>query len=125
MKATNIKWDVDTDDLLAEIDSMSVEDIANILNIPAEQYNSMSTKNQQEYFLNYMHQNSDVYACFLEDFFGLPQEVEIPENLAKQYGEDNSAEDISDWMSDTYECCHGGFEIDEELEKDDDEIEKQ
>lgn len=125
MKATNIKWDVDTDDLLAEVDNMPVEDIANILNISTEQYNSMSTKNQQEYFLNYIHQNSDAYACFLEDYLGLPQEVEIPESLAEQYGEDNFTEDISDWISDTYEFCHAGFDIVEEFEKDIEETEKE
>lgn len=125
MKATNIKWDVDTEDILAEVDNMSIDKIANIMGIPTDYFNAMTEEEQHNYVLDYVHHTPTSYASFLEDFFNLPQEVEIPESLAKQYGEDNFAEDISDWLSDTYEYCHGGFEIDEELEKDEDEIEKQ
>ena len=124
MKAKNIKWDVDTEDILAEVDNMSIEKIANIVGVSEDYFDSMTEEEQHDYILDYMHHTPTSYAGFLEDFFNLPQEVEIPENLAKQYDKDNFAEDISDWLSDTYEFCHGGFEIDEELEKDTDEIEK-
>lgn len=39
----------------------------------------------------------------------LPTEVEIPSYLITD--EDDSLEDISDWLSDEYGFCHNGFEL--------------
>lgn len=39
----------------------------------------------------------------------LPTEVEIPSYLVTD--EDDSLEDISDWLSDEYGFCHDGFEL--------------
>lgn len=39
----------------------------------------------------------------------LPTEVEIPSYLITD--EDDSLEDISDWLSDEYEFCHFGFDL--------------
>ena len=39
----------------------------------------------------------------------LPTEVEIPSYLITD--EDDSLEDISDWLSDEYGFCHDGFEL--------------
>ena len=125
MKAKNIEWDVGAEDILTEVDNMSIDKISNLMGISTDYFNAMTEKEQHDYVLDYVYHTPTFYAKFLKDFFNLPQEVEIPESLAKQYSEDNYAEEISDWLSDTYEVCHGGFEIDEELEKDDSEIEKQ
>ena len=43
---------------------------------------------------------------------GLPNEIEIPEELNKP-DDDYYYEDISDWLSDTYGFCHNGFEIED------------
>ena len=50
----------------------------------------------------------------------LPQEVEVPSKLSEEnytedgeFDEDTMWDDISDWLSDTYGFCHGGFEIEE------------
>lgn len=57
--------------------------------------------------------NQDVF-----DF--LPQEVEVPSKFSEEnytedgkFDEDTMWDDISDWLSDTYGFCHGGFEIEE------------
>lgn len=39
----------------------------------------------------------------------LPTEVEIPSYLITD--EDDSLEDISDWLSDEYGFCHFGFDL--------------
>lgn len=55
----------------------------------------------------------------------LPQEVTLPEQFSKENYLDESGkfgeceknlmlEDISDWLSDEYGFCHGGFELSEE-----------
>lgn len=62
-----------------------------------------------------------------EVFDSLPQEVSLPEKFSKNnyadedrnFGEveDNEMkEDISDWLSDEYGFCHGGFTLSEETE---------
>ena len=40
----------------------------------------------------------------------LPTEVEIPSYLITD-NEDDSLDDISDWLSDEYGFCHDGFEL--------------
>lgn len=56
-----------------------------------------------------------------EVFDSLPQEVEVPFRFSKEnytedgeFDEDTMLDDISDWLSDTYGFCHGGFEVEEE-----------
>ena len=60
-----------------------------------------------------------------EVFNSLPQEVVLPEEFSKEnyldengnfgeYEKDLMLEDISDWLSDEYGFCHGGFELSEE-----------
>lgn len=56
-----------------------------------------------------------------EVFDFLPQEVEVPSRFSEgnymengEINEDAMWDDISDWMSDAYGFCHGGFEVEEE-----------
>lgn len=57
-------------------------------------------------------------------FDSLPQEVILPDKFSKEnyvdengnFGEAEKIEmldDVSDWLSDEYEFCHDGFEIEE------------
>ena len=55
-----------------------------------------------------------------EVFDSLPQEVEVPSRFSEEnymeggeLNEDAMWDDISDWLSDTYEFCHGGFEVED------------
>lgn len=41
----------------------------------------------------------------------LPTEVEIPSYIIDSAEDDDIEEMISDWLSDTYEFCHNGFDI--------------
>ena len=50
----------------------------------------------------------------------LPQEVEVPSKFSEEnytedgeFDEDVMWDDISDWLSDTYGFCHGGFDVEE------------
>ena len=48
-----------------------------------------------------------------EVFAELPQKIILPKEFNKKYYKSNAEriEAISDWLSDTYEFCHNGFEI--------------
>lgn len=55
-----------------------------------------------------------------EAFDSLPQSVELPERFNKEnYIEDGECDedalldDVSDWLSDTYEFCHAEFDVEE------------
>lgn len=65
--------------------------------------------------------NKDMTVCNIawdtdddpEVFAELPQEIILPKEFSKEHYKDNTEriEAISDWLSDTYEFCHNGFEI--------------
>lgn len=54
-----------------------------------------------------------------EVFATLPQEIDVPEYFLEkknfeidgEYDEDEMLDQLSDWISDEYGFCHGGFDI--------------
>ena len=55
-----------------------------------------------------------------EEVFGtLPQEIDVPEYFLEkknfevdgEYSRDEMLDQLSDWISDEYGFCHGGFDV--------------
>ena len=91
---------------MKKLDDMSCQKAATALNIPVETYANMTTSERHDYAYDLFHR----CPTELHEFMGLPDEVEIPEEFNKP-SDDCFPEDISDWLSDEYGFCHGGFEI--------------
>ena len=103
MKAIEIQWDFDMDEVFAKLDETKPAEAAEFLGVPADRYDRMTTEERHDYAY-------DVFRhcpALLDDFMGLPYEIEIPEELT-------DIEDISDWLSDEYGFCHSGFQIKDE-----------
>lgn len=100
MLATNIQWDIDIEEVFDILDEMRVEKAAEAIELPYDRYANMTTEERHDYAYDYFHHRPGA----LDEFMGLPKEVEIPQEL-------NDEEDISDWLSDTYGFCHKGFII--------------
>ena len=115
MIAENIKWDVDIKDGLEAIEAMTVEQVSDLLGIPESTYANMSTAERDDYaYKVFKSSNSILIECM-----GLPEKVEIPAEIAEdpEYRAPEMlaalVEHISDWLSDEYGFCHGGFELKE------------
>lgn len=108
MKITNIQWDIDFDEVYERLDNMEYTTASKAIGIPAERYANMTTEERHDYAYDLFHHSP----ASLDEFIGLPDEIELPEELNKP-NDDYYTEDISDWLSDTYGFCHKGFEITE------------
>lgn len=101
MKATNIKWDIDMDQIYEKLDSMTAESAAEALSLPKETYANMTTDERHDCAYDTFHGHDDMSAEFME----LPTEVDIPDDIS----DDEDA--VSDYLSDEYEFCHKGFSL--------------
>jgi hypothetical protein len=100
MKASNIKWDIDMDEVYERLDEMSADSAAQALSVPTKTYANMTTVERHDYAYDLFHHSS----AALDEFFELPDEIEIPEELKDD-------DDISDWLSDKFGFCHSWFDI--------------
>lgn len=100
MVAANICWIVDLDEAYEKLDSMPVNQASEVLEISVQTYADMTTPERHDYAYDSWH----YHRTLLDEFMGLPNEVEIPEVL-------EADEDISDWLSNEYGFCHEGFDI--------------
>lgn len=59
-----------------------------------------------------------------EVFATLPQEIDVPEYFLEkknfevdgEYSRDEMLDQLSDWLSDEYGFCHGGFDVEQEAD---------
>ena len=100
LKATEIQWDVDMDQVYERLDDMKPDEAAESLGVPFAHYDRMTTEERHDYAYDVFRHCPGM----LDDFMGLPNEVDIPLELL-------DPEDISDWLSDEYGFCHKGFQI--------------
>lgn len=108
-KATNIKWDVDVDDVMDCIDSGYIDEIncdqdAEILGIFRSIYGNMTDEERKEYICDAIAKDKSIAAKLM----ALPSEVEIPDNMITF---DTDANAISDYISDKIGFCHAEFKI--------------
>jgi hypothetical protein len=100
MKAVNILWDIDIEEAYERLDELSNEVAAQELDIPLQTYANMTTEERHDWAYDRFHHNR----VALDEFMGLPSTIDIPEGLTE-------IDDISDWVSDEYGFCHGGFDL--------------
>lgn len=114
MKITNIQWDIDVSDAIDALLEKRTEAAAEILGIPSDQYANMTTSERVDY-ANDLFRRSP---ATMEEMYNLPNEVELPEELAKEAGTDDPYEDdITEWLSDEYGTCVSGWNFDSEIEE--------
>lgn len=95
-KATDILWDIDSEDIYAALDKMDVYKAAEVLGISTVRYALMTTEER--------HQAADNLSRFdKEELMNLPSEVDIPDRIDE--------EEVSDWLSDEFGFCHQGFKL--------------
>lgn len=101
VKAYDIKWNIDMEEVYEKLDDMTCERAASELGIPENIYKNMTTEEKHDYaYDQFRHNRLDLY-----DFMCAPSFVIVPEEM--EYNE----EAISDWLSDTYGWCHTGFKL--------------
>ena len=115
MKALNIKWDIDIEEAYATLDDMTSKRAAEVLGIPVEIYNNMTTEERHDYAYDYFKKSPSSLA----ELCGVPVEADIPAEIAEdpEYVGDREGlvEHISDWLSDEYGYCHEGFGLDTDI----------
>ena len=100
LKAYDIWWDFDKDQIFERIDETDSAEMAKIIGITPKQYESLSPEERHDLaYDKFRH-----YPALLDEFMGLPDEIDIPPELV-------DPEDISDWLSDEYGFCHEGFQL--------------
>lgn len=68
MKVTNIKWDIDMDQIYDKLDNMTAENAAEALSLPKEAYANMTTGERHDYAYETFNNHDDMAA----EFMGLP-----------------------------------------------------
>lgn len=101
MKALNINWEIDFDEIYEKLDEMTVKNAAKALELPEERYANMTTEERHDYAYDYFRHRIKA----MEEFVGLPDEVEIPKEIT-------SEEDITDYLSDEFGYLINGYELD-------------
>lgn len=93
IKATNIDWDVDMDEVYEKLDELSAAEAAEALEIQVDTYANMTTTERHDYaYTVFRHRPGLMY-----DFLSLPEEVEITEEMEE--------DDVVDYLSDKYGYC--------------------
>ena len=101
MRAINIEWDVDFDDvydLLFDSDRMSAE----FFDVPLSYWQNMTREEIADYAYDYFRKSPSAKA----EFLGLPTEVDIPSELS-----DASDDEITDYICDEVGFCCLGYDI--------------
>ena len=113
--AYDINWDVDIDEIYDLLDDSTVAKAAELLEISPERYAAMTTEERHDYAYDKIRHNRLDAA----EMVGLPDEVEIPEDILEYY-EITSVDDdmsyITDWLSDEYGYCINGYEVAEKTD---------
>lgn len=109
MKAFNICWDIDMDEVYEKLDTMSAKDAAKVLELSEREYAKMSVEDRHDWAEeHFRHCPGD-----LDAFLGLPDEVEIPSEVINdprcRESRDVLIDYISNWLSDEYGYCHTEF----------------
>ena len=101
--AKDVQWDIDIDEVNEYLDEISEEEAAELLELPLRTYHNMTEEERHDYTYDCIHHNKLRAA----EILGIPEDVRIPEGLY-------DPEEISDWLSDEYGYCHGGFVLTED-----------
>lgn len=100
MRAVNIEWDVDLEDAMNKLDSLTIEEANETLKT------AFNSKKDLEAVVRGFYK-PHLYPKYIAELMGLPTKVKVPKNLTDE-------EEISDWLTDTYGFCHKGFKLEED-----------
>ena len=107
MKAFNIDWDIDIDEIYEVVDDKSVQFMSELLGVSEDRYANMTTEERHELvYDDYMHNRLDI-----EALFGLPYEVEIPDYVG------NDEDMITDFLSYEYGFCFRNYDLSTDLKE--------
>ncbi len=104
----NIQWSIDMDEIYEKLDNMTSENAAEVLEIPVNKYQNMTTEERHDYAFDYFRHRYGAQC----DFLCLPDSVQVAKHWA--------LDDIADYLSATYGYCVEQFETEATV----DEIEK-
>ena len=114
--AYNIDWDIDIEEMYDILDNSTVTAAAKMLEISPERYANMTTEERHDYAYDKIHHNRLDAA----EMLGLPDEVEIPEDILEYYeitSANDDMSDITDWLSDEYGYCINGYDVKDTIMK--------
>jgi transcription elongation factor Elf1 len=100
LKAVEIQWDFDMDEVYERLDYMKPIEAARFLGVPFDRYERMTTEERHDYAYDVFRHCPGL----LDEFMGLPDAITVPDGMT-------DPEDISDWLSDEYGFCHEGFQL--------------
>lgn len=108
MKAYNIDWLVDLDEVYEILDDMSFEKAALAIGVPPIIWANMTTEERHDKAYSLFHH----CPATLDEFLNLPNEVEIPDELIDE-------NDITDYLCDTFGYCIGknGYSLSIDIKK--------
>ena len=100
MKAINIDWDTDEQDVAEEVlDYASQKEIADLLKVDEKEIANINRDDLYDLIRDTFHHRPGL----MDDYLGLPSSVEIPEDVEKN--------EIADWLTYTYDYCVRNFEL--------------
>ena len=97
MRAINIIWNVDMDLAFEKLDEMKKEEISKTLGVDCTDF---TTSEIHDYAYDVWHH----CPAELDEFMGLPNETELPEECVND-------EDICNYLSDTYGAYIENFDV--------------
>lgn len=109
MKAVNIQWDVDSDEILERLNDTELSELASLLQISEPQLAVMDREERFDLAMDRFRHSP----ALLDRFLGLPDEVEIPQEIVNYSYENDDERDeaISDYLSEEYGYCLDGYEL--------------
>lgn len=100
MKAFEVQWEFDMDQVYEVLDDTDPAEAAEFFGIPEDRYKQMTSEERHDHAY-------DVFRhcpALLDEFMGLPYEIEIPEELTDD-------RDIAEWLMYEFGFCHRGFQL--------------
>ena len=107
MKAFNIDWDIDIDEIYEAVDNKTVDFMSELLGIDKDRYANMTTEKRHDWVDDaYRHNRLD-----FEALFDLPYEIEIPDYV----GTDEDM--ITDFIAYEYGFCFRDYDLSTDLKE--------
>ena len=106
MRAINIEWEIDINEVLEKLHGMPVAEQAKTIEMNPLHYERLSIEHRDDHIRDYYHHRPGV----LLDLMQLPTEVELPEDVT-------DTEEVTNCLSDYYGYCLLGYELQGESER--------
>ncbi len=106
MKAVNIQWDVDSDEIIERLNDTELSELASLLQVSEPQLAVMEREERSDLAMDRFRHAP----ALLDRFLDLPDEVAIPQEFENAYeSEDERDEAITEYLSDEYGYCINSY----------------